>query len=86
MGKYPLKVILAASVALTTLTVGETEASALPVTNSGVAIAADAMTNVEQARWVCGPYRCWWRPNYYYGWRRPYWRRRYWGWRRWRRW
>ena len=23
----------------------------------------------EQARWVCGPHRCWWRPSRYY---RPY--------------
>ena len=22
-------------------------------------------SGVEQVRWVCGPYRCWWRPNYY---------------------
>jgi len=20
---------------------------------------------VEQMAWVCGPFRCWWRPNYY---------------------
>lgn len=26
---------------------------------------ADRASNVEQVRWVCGPYRCWWRPNYY---------------------
>ena len=23
------------------------------------------VSNVDQARWVCGPWRCWWRPNYY---------------------
>jgi hypothetical protein len=33
--------------------------------------------NVEQVRWVCGPYRCGWRPNYYYW--GPRWRH---GWRR----
>jgi hypothetical protein len=21
---------------------------------------------VEQVRWVCDPYRCWWQPNYYW--------------------
>jgi hypothetical protein len=20
---------------------------------------------IQNVRWVCGPYRCWWRPNYY---------------------
>jgi hypothetical protein len=23
------------------------------------------VSNVDQVRWVCGPWRCWWRPNYY---------------------
>jgi hypothetical protein len=44
---------------------------------------SDALSsNVEQVRWVCGPYRCWWRPNYYYGYYGwgPRWR---YGWRRW---
>ena len=42
-------------------------------------LSSDALaSNVEQVRWVCGPYRCWWRPNYYYG---------YYGWGpRWRYW
>lgn len=26
---------------------------------------ANNASGVEQVRWVCGPYRCWWRPNYY---------------------
>lgn len=62
-----------------------TSASALPI----APIPADAATNVEQVRWVCGPYRCFWRPNYVYGgygyYPRPYWGG---GWRHrhWRRW
>jgi hypothetical protein len=63
-----------------------TAASALPV----APIPSDAATNVEQVRWVCGPYRCWRTPGYYgyraYGaYRRPYWGG---GWRHrhWRRW
>jgi hypothetical protein len=52
-------------------------------------------SSLENVRWVCGPFRCWWRPNYYafYG-PRPFWgpRRVFWGprwgmrryaWRRW---
>jgi len=37
-------------------------ASAMPI---GLATNTDIASNVEQARWVCGPYRCWWRPNVY---------------------
>jgi len=31
----------------------------------GPAPAADVAAHIDQVRWVCGPYRCWWRPNYY---------------------
>lgn len=46
---------------------------------AGLAKSADAIGQVEQARWVCGPFRCWWRPNYYgyygyYGYRHRPWR------------
>jgi hypothetical protein len=46
-----------------------TPAAALPLAGLDPAIARDAgpAGQIEQARWVCGPYRCWWRPNYYYG-------------------
>jgi hypothetical protein len=40
-------------------------ASAMPIAPLQGAVSSD----VENVRWVCGPYRCWWRPNYYY---RPY--------------
>jgi hypothetical protein len=67
-------------------------ASAMPI-NGKLAATAPATTDAQQVRWVCGPYRCWWRPGGYYygggprwgygGWNRP------WGWhggwhRRWR--
>ena len=49
-------------------------ASAMPVGQLGGDVnAATADSNVQKARWVCGPYgRCAWRPNYsrpyrYYG-------------------
>jgi hypothetical protein len=49
-------------------------ASAMPV--GGLTAASNELaTGVQDVRWVCGPFRCWWRPNYW-GWRR-------WGWRRW---
>jgi hypothetical protein len=59
-------------------------ASAMPM--SGLANAASEMaTGLEQVRWVCGPYRCWWRPSYYpyygaYAWGGPrYYARPGWG-------
>jgi len=68
-------------------------ASAMPV--DGLAPAAKEVAGgVQDVRWVCGPYRCWWRPAPYwaggpyrgapywgphpYGWRYGYWHRRYW--------
>ncbi|HME30692.1 MAG TPA: hypothetical protein VKE53_12645 [Pseudolabrys sp.] len=64
-----------------------TAVSAMPI----APVATNVATNAQQVRWVCGPYgRCWWRPNYYYGyygyayaprpyyWRHRYWRRHYW--------
>jgi hypothetical protein len=64
-------------------------ASAMPI--NGQLAATPAVTDAQQVRWVCGPYRCWWRPGYYYGgpyigprwgygWRGGYWHRG-WGWR-----
>lgn len=66
--------------------------SAMPV--GALAETAAATSGIENVRWVCGPFRCWWQPNHpYYGayaWSpryvRPYWRGNYarpwWG-RRW---
>jgi len=32
----------------------------------GLAIAREAVPDgIQNVRWVCGPYRCWWRPSYY---------------------
>jgi hypothetical protein len=53
---------------------GAVSASAMPIAN----LAQGLEANVENVRWVCGPYRCWWRPGW--GYYRPYYRR--WGWRR----
>jgi len=47
--------------------------------------AAQMGQGAMKARWVCGPYRCWWRPGYGwgdgYGWGGPRWGGGY-GWRR----
>jgi hypothetical protein len=46
-------------------------ASAMPV--GPLKPAADAVQVApENVRWVCGPYRCWWRPNYGYWGPRPF--------------
>lgn len=59
------------------------EASAMPM-NGPVSAATQIADSLQDVRWVCGPYRCWWRPGPY--WRGPYWGPPYpyWGWRRWR--
>jgi len=69
-----LKYVLAGAAALGAVAFASGSASAMPNGLSSNALAS----NVEQVRWVCGPYRCWWRPNLYYG---------YYGWGpRWRYW
>jgi hypothetical protein len=49
--------------------------------NPAVVAHSEAASGVQQTRWVCGPYRCFWRPNYY-GWGRPWGWRGGWGWHR----
>jgi hypothetical protein len=69
-----LKYVLAGAAALGAVAFASGSASAMPNGLSSDALSSNA--NVEQVRWVCGPYRCGWRPNYY-GWgpRWRYWRR-----------
>jgi len=55
-------------------------ASAAPV-NGMAAISQQVAGEVQKVRWVCGPYRCWWRPGPYWGWHRWGWHP--WGWHRW---
>ncbi|WP_131114156.1 hypothetical protein [Lichenihabitans psoromatis] len=45
-------------------------ASAMPMVDLNPAAVAHSgeVSGVQETRWVCGPYRCFWRPNYgYYG-------------------
>lgn len=95
-----VRVIVAAGLFFSALVLAPMRASAAPMpVDQGLARAATATGPIQKTRWVCGPYRCWWRPNYFYGpvyrpwgWRRPYygWHRP-WGWgggwhHGWRRW
>jgi hypothetical protein len=64
-------------------------ASAMPL-NGLPAAAKPIADNIQNVRWVCGPYRCWFAPGPYWGgpyWHRPlygYWAPRpHWGWHRW---
>jgi hypothetical protein len=72
-----LKIALVVATALGGTCLISGSASALPV--SGLAAASkETSTEIQNVRWVCGPYRCWWQPNYY---AYRYWgpRYRYWG-------
>ncbi len=81
----PVKPALAALLFILAASAFAPEASALPGIDR---TPADQLGPGEKARWVCGPYRCWWRPGYGwggpgwgggYGWRRPGWGRHGWG-------
>jgi len=80
------KLLVAAGVGVGGFALLAEAAQAMPSVDPGVGAAAAAGAQVEQARWVCGPYRCWWRPDYWGPrpyWRpHPYWGPRPWGWRR----
>jgi len=80
---HALKIAVVAATLVGGASLISSAASAMPV--SGLAGASSALAaDVQNVRWVCGPYRCWWRPNYwgpYWGYRR-WWGPR-WGWRRW---
>lgn len=56
-------------------------ASSMPL-NGPAPAATQIADGVQNVAYVCGPYRCWWRPGPYWG--GPYWGPRpYWGWHRW---
>ena len=57
-----LKATLAAALALGALTLGAPTASAMPM---GFLPAVPSLgAQIDAVRWVCGPYRCHWRPDY----------------------
>ncbi len=71
-----LKSGLAAALALGALALGAPKASAMPMGLAPIATGAQ----IDHVRWVCGPYRCYWRPDY---WRRHRHHHRHYGWRHW---
>jgi hypothetical protein len=80
-----LKIVLVAAVTLGGVALASNPASAMP--NGLSALSEQQASDVQDVRWVCGPFRCWWRPNWYGGYGfvgpRPWIGRRWgWGWRR----
>jgi hypothetical protein len=93
-----LKTALVAVAALGGALLGTASAAPMPV--GGLAAAAKELSgDLQNVRWVCGWYRCWWRPAFYYAYRPLYYRPVVvyaypvypvyaypaygWGWRRW---
>ncbi len=65
------RLALAASAAILAGTLTAGGASAMPL--GALKPAADTVQTAPQnVAWVCGPYRCWWRPGYAYWAPRPY--------------
>jgi hypothetical protein len=71
-----VKALAISLVASAVLCVVSTPTSAIPVANLTPAVSELALH--QSVPWVCGPYRCWWRPfffrrwGYYRPWYRPY--------------
>jgi len=61
-----VKTALAAAAVLVTAGLGASTASAMPVAGLDTAVAASAGAQVDNVRWVCGPFGCHWAPNRYY--------------------
>jgi hypothetical protein len=65
------RIAVAASAAILAGTLTAASASAMPV--GALKPAADTVRVApDNVAWVCGPYRCWWRPGPYWGPRRFY--------------
>ena len=86
-----LKSAILASALIGAATLAGGVAQAMPAAglDPAVAVGSDLAPMVQDARWVCGPYRCRWVPNRWVAPRpfwgpRPFYHRpyRYWGWRR----
>jgi hypothetical protein len=57
-----------------------TSTAAMPLAGLDDGVVRDGQTaGIDQVRWVCGPYRCHWAPNYYYGYGPGWGYRRGWG-------
>jgi hypothetical protein len=68
---------LAAAAALLGAVMTTGSASSMPLNGLTTVSANKVAEHVQPVVWVCGPFRCWWRPDYGPGWGPyPY---RYWG-------
>jgi hypothetical protein len=72
------KLVIAAGIGFCGLGSATLPASAMPQSgfDPALARAADRAQNLQNVRWMCGPYGCQWAP----GWRRHGWRRHHYGW------
>jgi hypothetical protein len=68
-GGRNFRLIIASVCLACAVAIGAGKTSAMPALDHGLPTAQGMAT--EQVRWVCGPYRCFWRPNYW-GYYRPY--------------
>jgi hypothetical protein len=57
------KLTIAAASAVIAASLLAGPAQALPAAN--LADVSAELASVQKTAWVCGPYRCWWQPNYY---------------------
>ena len=65
-----LPIAWAASAAILLGTFAASGASAMPL--GDLKLVDAAQPTAQNVAWVCGPYRCWWRPNYAYVVPRPF--------------
>jgi hypothetical protein len=56
-----IKSVLAATAIAMTAMIGG--AAAMPASN--LDNSSRGVSATQDVRWVCGPFRCWWRPNFY---------------------
>lgn len=70
-----LKLTVAAAIGLGAVGLSVGNASAMPIGGLNAAT-TDFSAGLQDVRWVCGPRRCWWQPNF--GYVAPY-RYHYWG-------
>jgi hypothetical protein len=62
---HVLKTALVAVATLGSVSLAAGSAAAMPV--AGLAAAAKELSgDLQNVRWICGWYRCWWRPGFYY--------------------
>jgi hypothetical protein len=65
MRKYLMMTAIAAAIIPASAAMSN-RADAMAISAPATTVNAIAdVDQLEQVRWLCGPYRCWWQPNYY---------------------